>query len=111
MRARKETALNSKSDAYTPYMDSKEHNRRWRLWKAPRLTGANLWPKTTNTNTKRFLESNYRAMPEEFYFETQLPAVTPENLEDWMDHMSIYHVEVQERMSGSSRFSRRAATQ
>eukprot|EP00959_Pyramimonas_sp_CCMP1952_P279880 5851660-Pyramimonas_sp.AAC.1 len=38
MRARKETALNSKSDAYMPYMDSKECYRRSRQWKAPRWT-------------------------------------------------------------------------
>eukprot|EP00959_Pyramimonas_sp_CCMP1952_P447576 9371733-Pyramimonas_sp.AAC.1 len=50
-------------------------------------------------------------MPEEFYFETQLPVVTPDNLEDWMNRMSIDRIEVQERMSGSSRFSRRAAMQ
>eukprot|EP00959_Pyramimonas_sp_CCMP1952_P326787 6840452-Pyramimonas_sp.AAC.2 len=78
MRVRKETAFNSKSDAYAPYLDSKDYYRRWRQWKAPRWTGANLWPRTMDTNTARSLESNYRAMPEEFYFETRLPVVTPE---------------------------------
>ncbi|CAK0830168.1 unnamed protein product, partial [Prorocentrum cordatum] len=64
-----------------------------------------------NTFTTKHLETSYRAMPEEFYFETQLPVVTPDNLEDWMNRMSIDRIEVQERMSGSSRFSRRAAMQ
>ena len=50
-------------------------------------------------------------MPEEFYFETQLPIVTPENVDDWMQHMGFADSDLQERMSGSGRLSFRAFRQ
>ncbi|CAK0840390.1 unnamed protein product, partial [Prorocentrum cordatum] len=111
MRVRSEVYNAISTNTDTIYSDSKDYYRRWRTFKASRWTGVNMWPKKMDTNKAKQLDIGYRAMPEEFYFESQLPVVTPENLESWMEHMSIYHVDVQERMSGSSRFSRRASLQ
>eukprot|EP00959_Pyramimonas_sp_CCMP1952_P366431 7674589-Pyramimonas_sp.AAC.1 len=91
MRVRSEVYNAISTNTDTIYSDSKDYYRRWRTFKASRWTGVNMWPKKMDTNKAKQLDIGYRAMPEEFYFESQLPVVTPENLESWMEHMSIYH--------------------
>ena len=58
---------------------------------------------------KHRLNKVYRALPEEFYTQSGLPVITPDNMHDFIKHMKenghIFIFDLQELCSGSGRLS------
>eukprot|EP00959_Pyramimonas_sp_CCMP1952_P345718 7240106-Pyramimonas_sp.AAC.1 len=70
--------------------------KRWNTFNGDKWTGANQWPSACDRDNVSLLEKKYKAMPEEFYHQTQLPIITPHNAMLWVDHMKGFKLHLQE---------------
>ena len=80
--------------------------RAWSKLPGQRWTGEELLPPHLSKDKASQLHRDYKAMPEEFYTRTELPVITPENIDDYVDLLKRSpRANFQERCSGSSRLS------
>ena len=80
----------------------------WRRFKADRYQ-QDQYPMYIDGPEKHRLNKVYRALPEEFYTQSGLPVITPDNMHDFIKHMKenghIFIFDLQELCSGSGRLS------
>ena len=76
----------------------------WRRIDSPGWIGANQWSQDLTKEIVSQLDEMYENIPEEFYSESQLPVITPDNFEEYLQMVKRHGpMHFQERCSGSGR--------
>jgi len=82
----------------------------WMAFSAP-CYSSDVWPQHFDAQRQASSRQYYKAMPEHFYSRTKLPVVTPENMNDFLNHMQGHQLVMHEVFSGSGMLSLEAWNQ
>ena len=117
MYMKQEMTNGSSSISKTAYMsyhrsDAKAFYDHWKQFRAPRYAG-DLWPDNFTTSEQTDMDKEYQVLPEQFCSRNKLPMITPDNVDDFISHMSTFQgvlipllLEVCSGASSTSRGSR-----